>query len=132
MRSIEREKRGVRVAQFAVKEQIVDEEGRLTGAYKVTYTAPETFYATVSPAAGNTYADGFGWGVSYDRTMILHEIGTGISESSIVWVDSVPETDGEGMLVYGEDGEPTVPYEYVIASVAESYNVTNVALRKRQ
>lgn len=133
MRSLDRERRGVRIAAFRGKEQVVDDEGRLTGTWAVTYEPPETFYATVSPAAGNTYADGFGLGVSYDRTMIVHAIGLGIQESSVVWVDTIPDTDPEtGELNYDENHEPVTPYEYTIASVAESYNVTNVALKKRE
>ena len=130
MRSLAREMRTVWVSSYAGKTPVLDEQGRLTGEYVVARSKPFPVRCTLSPNGGNTYADGFGWGVSYDRTLISYDIDTGITEDSVVWVDCVPELDKSGELVVDENGLPTVPWDYAVGQVAVSYEVTNVALRK--
>lgn len=130
MRQLERERRGVWFAKFASKEKVFDEDGNFTGEWRIVYGKPELIRPTVSPNAGNTWADGFGMGVSMDRSMIIDRIGLGIDETCICWVDVRPRLDSDGNLVLDDDGLPVVPNDYTVSTVAESYNFTNVALKK--
>lgn len=132
MRQLLRERRRVWVSKYESKEQVVDSEGRMTGEWRVTRSKPVSYEPTISPCGGNVYADGFGWGASYDRTLIIDQLGTDITETSVLWVDKRPELDQDGNLVLDEYGEPTVPWDYTVTQVAESYNFTNVALAKVQ
>lgn len=131
MLSMARERRSVWFAAFSGKEQVVDGEGRLTGAWRIRYGEPFALMPTVSSESGNVFADGFGVGVDYDRTLILHDTATGVDETCVVWVDSEPELAEDGTLSVGEDGEPTVPYDYTVRKVGVSQNVTNIALKRR-
>jgi hypothetical protein len=132
MRSLEREKRGFWVAKFLGKQQIEDEQGRLTGEYALTYTNPELVIGTVSPRSGNTWGDGFGIGVDCDRTVIFDKIGMNLDESCIIWVDAKPQLDDTGALVLDELGLPVTPNDYTVSMVAESYNVTMLAIKKAE
>lgn len=129
MRQLERERRGVWFARFKSKEQIVDEDGALTGAWRITYDKPQLVTPTVSPRSGNTWGDGFGIGVDCDRTMVIDRLGTGIDETCVLWVDIRPKLDEYGEILY-EDGEMAVPYDYTVTMVGESYNFTSVAMKK--
>ena len=130
MRQLTREQRGAWFAAYAGKTELLDDDGRRTGEWVQSYDKPFFKICTVSPEAGNTFTDGFGLGEDLDRTMIIAEIGTGIDDHCIAWVDIVPETDASGNLVLASDGNPATPNNYVITKVAESYNLTNIALKK--
>lgn len=130
MRSKTSEKRFVWVSTYGGKTQDVDEDGMLTGEWTTVRNKPFQVECTLSPNGGNTYADGFGWGVSYDRTLIAYTTDTGITEDAVIWVDSEPELDEDGELVLDEDGNPTVSWDYSVSRIAVSYEVTNIALRK--
>lgn len=129
MRQLIREKRGVWFAPFKSKEQVVTEDGMLTGEWRISYGKPQVIYPTVSPRSGNTWGDGFGIGVDCDRTMVIAELGTGIDETCVLWVDVRPKLDEDGEILY-EDGEMVVPYDYLVTMVGESYNFTSVAMKK--
>ena len=130
IRQLLREQRGAWFASYAGKTELLDEDGRRTGEWVQSYGKPFLKVCTLSPEAGNTYTDGFGLGEDLDRTLIVGEIGTGIDDHCIAWVEVQPETDGDGNLVVDADGNPTVPNDYVITKVAQSYNLTNIALKK--
>lgn len=130
MRQLEREKRTVWVAPFKSKQQREDENGRLTGVWDVLYGKPVKHRPTLSPCAGNVISDGFGLGNDYDRTMIIADTGLGIDEASVVWVDCEPVLDRKGELLLGDDMLPVVPWDYAVSKVAESLNITNVAIKR--
>lgn len=130
MRQLERERRGVWFAKYLDKEPIVDTEGHRTGEYRLTYGKPFRFEMTVSPRTGNTWGDGFGIGVDCDRTALVDRVGTGIDETCIAWVDIRPKLNDDGSLAYGDDGQMVVQNDYKVVMVGESYNFTNVAIKK--
>ena len=130
MRQLERERRGAWFAKYEGKRQLTDEEGRLTGEWAVAYSKPELLKCTVSPRTGNTWGDGFGIGVDCDRTVVVPEIGTGLDEACVMWVDVTPELDEEGNAKLDEDGNFTVPNDYTVTMVAESFNFTSAAIKK--
>lgn len=130
MRQLERERRTVWASLYESREPETDEDGYLTGEYKVT-RKPVEIRPTVSPASGALEAYGFGTGGDYERTLVLDQTGTGMDENTVFWIDVEPEIDAQGNLVYGDDGNPTVPWDYVTARpVSESYSYTNVAVRR--
>lgn len=130
MRQLERERRGVWFAAYEGKKQLVDDEGRLTGEWAVSYSKPKLLKATVSPNSGNTWGDGFGIGVDCDRTVTVDDIGTGLDEACILWVDKQPTLLDDGSLELDEAGNPSVPNDYAVSMVAESYNYTAIAIKK--
>lgn len=127
-----REKREVWFAHYSGRSQVEDEDGRLTGAWKLSYGKPFLIRMTLSPESGNAFADGFGTGLDYDRTAIAHETSTGIDEDCLVWLSGPPETDSSGHVATDGSGEPETPFDYTVKKVAESVGITNVALKRRQ
>lgn len=109
MRQLERERRGFWFAPYAGKTQLVDSEGRLTGEWRISYGAPQFFTGTISPRSGNTWGDGFGIGVDCDRTLIVDRIGLGIDEACVLWIDTPPMVNEDGLLVLNDDGLPITP-----------------------
>lgn len=130
MRQLNKERREVWVSEYEGKKAVEDEQGRLTGEYAISYGKPFTVYPTLSPRSGNSWADAFGVGVNCDRTAIINEVGTGITDTCVLWVDRIPEVDDEGGLVINSDGTLKTPFDYRIEMVAESYNFTAVAMKK--
>lgn len=132
MRQLKREERGFWYSKYLGRVQGTDEEGRLTGEWTIAYSNPKRFVGTVSPRSGNTWGDGFGIGVDCDRTLIIDQIGLGIDETCILWVDSEPELNEDGSLKNDEDGVMTVPNDYTIVMAGESYNYTALAIKKAE
>ncbi len=130
MRQLERERRGVWFSRYEGKKQMVDEEGRLTGEWAVSYSKPELVACTVSPRTGNTWGDGFGIGVDCDRTIVVPETGLGIDEACVLWVDVKPELDDDGSVKLDDEENFTVPNDYTVTMVAESFNFTSIAIKK--
>lgn len=130
MRQLERERRTVWASLYESREPVTDEDGYLTGEYEVTRKLIE-FRPTVSPASGALEAYGFGTGGDYERTLVIDQTGTGMDENTVFWIDATPELNADGTLKYDEDGNPTVPWDYVAARpVSESMNYTNVAVMR--
>ena len=53
-----------------------------------------------------------------------------INEYTVLWIDSFPEFDKDGALVKNEDGEISVPHDYIIKAVARSLNSVSMAVSK--
>lgn len=132
MRQLERESRGFWWAKYLGKVQETDDQGRLTGEWAIAYSDPQRVVGTVSPRSGNTWGDGFGIGVDCDRTLVIDEVGLGIDESCILWVESEPELSDDGSLKVDGDGLMTVPNDYTIVMAGESYNFTALAIKKAE
>ena len=130
MRQLEREKRGVWFAPYEGKQMLLDEDGRMTGEWRVSYGKPVFHTCTVSPRSGNTWGDGFGIGVDCDRTVVIDQIGTGITETYIAWIDAKPQLDADGNLVLDDESLPIIPNDYSVVMVGESYNFTSIAIKK--
>lgn len=130
MRQLQRERRDVWFARYEGKEPIVDNDGFLTGEYRLSYGKPFKLRPTASPRRGNTWGDGFGIGVDCDRTIVLNEVGTGIDESCVCWVDKAPLLDEDGLIEVDDTGDMAVPNDYRVVMVAESYNFTSIAIKK--
>ena len=130
MRCMNRNKVKFFYALYEGREEIVDEYGNTSGEYNVRYGDPAEFYANISAAKGETQTRQFGENESYDKVVVLDNDAPAIDEYSVLWVDTVPELDGEGHLAVNEDGEMITPYDYIVKKVARSLNSVSVAISK--
>ena len=105
-------------ALYKGQTEIVDEYGNATGQYDVTYGEPIKALGNVSAAQGETQTRQFGDSESYDKVIVLDDVNTPIDEYSILWVDTLPESNTE------------LPHDYVVKKVARSLNNVSIAISK--
>ena len=122
MRTLNRNKIRIYYANYHDKIPIRDEYGNLTGEYRIAYGNPVAVMANVSAARGESTTRQFGEDVSYDRIIVLDDPAFPIAETSILWIDTVPEI--------AEDGSTETPYDYIVKQVAPSLNSVSIAVSK--
>lgn len=122
MRTLVRNKIRIFYANYRDKLPIVDEYGNLTGEYKISYDTPTEIKANVSAARGEVTTLLFGDDVSYDRIIVLDDPKFPITESSILWIDTLPEI--------AEDGNTYTPNDYIVKRVAPSLNSLSIAVSR--
>ena len=122
MRTLHRNKIRIFYANYRDKVPRKDEYGNLTGEYDITYDNPVEVKANVSAARGEATTRQFGDDVSYDRIIVVDDRRFPISESSILWIDTLPEI--------AEDGSTKTPYDYIVKQVATSLNSVSIAVSK--
>lgn len=129
MRNLQRNTRKVWVSLYSSKaKQMIS--GKWTGEWVITRSNPFPVYASLSAARGQASDELFGVSSNYSRTLIIDYPNTGITDTSVLWVNNTPEFDANGCLKLKDDGTPTVPFDYVVVSVAETMNVTTLALKE--
>lgn len=129
MRGLARDMRKLWVSLYSGKSKVMS-GGMWTGEWKVARSEPFPIYASLSPASGAAVSDVFGISADYDRVATLDYTRTGITETAVFWVDSEPEFDADGRMVVDASGNPSVPFDYLARRVAESPNVTSIALKR--
>ena len=122
MRTLTRNKIRIYYANYHDKTPLKDEYGNLNGEYKVTYDNPVAVMANVSAARGESTTRQFGEDVSYDRIIVLDDPAFPITETSILWIDTLPEI--------AEDGTTETPHDYIVKQVAPSLNSVSIAVSK--
>lgn len=122
MRTLIRNKSRIYYANYRDKSHIRDEYGNLTGEYEISYTNPIGVCANVSAARGESTTRQFGDDVSYDRIIVLDDPKFPITESSILWIDTLPS--------FKEDGTTDTPHDYIVKQVAPSLNSISIAVSK--
>jgi hypothetical protein len=122
MRTLVRNKIRIYYANYRDKTPLKDEYGNLSGEYKVTYENPVAVMANVSAARGESTTRQFGEDVSYDRIIVLDNPDFPIAETSILWIDTLPEI--------AEDGTTKTPHDYIVKQVAPSLNSVSIAVSK--
>ena len=122
MRTLNRNKIRIFYANYHDKTPIKDDYGNLTGEYKITYGNPVAVMANVSAARGESTTRQFGEDVRYDRIIILDDPRFPIAETSILWIDVIPEIS--------EDGTTETPHDYIVKQVAPSLNSVSIAVSK--
>ena len=122
MRTLNRNKIRIYYANYHGKTQLTDEYGNLTGEYEISYTNPTEVCANVSAARGEATTRQFGEDVRYDRIIVLDDPATHIAETSILWIDTLPEIT--------EDGSTKTPHDYIVKQVATSLNSVSIAVSK--
>lgn len=119
MRCMVRNKARFYYASYVGETPIIDEYGNATGEYEVSYTNPIEVFGNVSAAQGETENRQFGESESYDKVIVLDDRNAPIDEHSILWVDTLPHPDVNG-----------IPHDYIVKKVARSLNSVSIAIRK--
>lgn len=88
----------------------------------MTYSDPVECKAPITAANGEGQTQLFGVNEPYDKVITLNKGENFLKIGSILWVDTMPDLDGEG--------KATKPYDYIVVKTAESLNFVNVAIRK--
>lgn len=120
MRCMERNKRCFYFALFDSKDPVKDEDGHFTGEYIVSYKTPVQMRANISSVIGEAQAEMFGTDVDYDRVIVVDKPCCPIDEYSVLCIDSPPDYDDEGNLIY----------DYIVKKVARSINSVSYAVSK--
>ena len=122
MRTLNRNKIRIYYANYSGKKPLRDEYGNMTGEYEISYENPVSVMANVSAASGESTTRQFGEDVRYDRIIVLDDPKFPIAETSILWIDTLPEI--------AEDGSTTTPHDYIVKKVAPSLNSVSIAVSK--
>lgn len=122
MRTLTRNKTRIFYANYCDKLPIKDEYGNLNGEYKISYTNPIAVWANVSAARGEATTQLFGDDVRYDRLIVLDDPRFPITETSILWIDTLPNI--------AEDGSTKTPHDYIVKQIAVSLNAMSIAVSK--
>ena len=104
------------------KENLRDENGFLTGDFRLNYGKPIKSKANISAAMGETTIRQFGENVPYDKVIAMEVPDISIDEYSILWIDTLP--------VLKKDGTTDTPHDYVVKQVARSLNSVSLAVSK--
>lgn len=102
------------------KNELIDEYGNKTGEYEVVYGNPIKCRGNISASQGEMESRQFGDTESYDKVIVLNNVNVPIDEHSILWVDTLPDTD---------DTTET-PHDYIVKKVARSLNSVSIAISK--
>ena len=122
MRCMTRNKSEFYFASYKDKTEILDEYGNRTGEFKISYSDPIKCFGNVSAAQGEMQSRQFGESVSYDKVIVLDDINAPIDEYAILWVDTPPHLDDNGVT--------QTPHDYIVKKVARSLNGVSIAIRK--
>ena len=122
MRTLTRNKIRIYYANYRNKIPLKDEYGNLTGEYEISYDAPVEVKANVSAASGEATTRQFGDDVRYDRIIVIDDPAVPITETSILWIDALPEI--------AKDGSTYTPHDYIVKQVATSLNSVSIAVSK--
>ena len=83
MKCLKRNQTSLHYALYKGKEQITDEDGNLTGEYKVLYSDPVEMQANVSAASGASQVEQFGNSIQYDKVIVTDDISCPIDENTV-------------------------------------------------
>ena len=122
MRTLHRNKVRIYYANYREKIPLKDEYGNMTGEYDIAYDNPVEIKANVSAARGESSTRQFGEDVSYDRIILLDDPAFPIAETSILWIDTLPDI--------AEDGTTETPHDYIVKQVSPSLNSVSIAVSK--
>lgn len=115
LRTLERNKQVIYYALFDGKEPVIDEYGNQTGEYEILYTPPTLLKINVSAARGEYSTRQFGDTEKYDKVLMTDDLNVPITETSILWIDSL---------------DTTKPHDYIVKKVAKSLNSVSIAVSK--
>lgn len=72
----------------------------------------------------------FGENESYDKVIVIDENSYPIDEYSILWIDTMPKLNEDGLLATNAKGEIITPHDYVVKKIARSMNFVSIAISK--
>ena len=130
MKTLIRNKSKFYYALFERKIPKVDEYGNNTGEYEVRCQKPLKYLANISAAKGETSTRQFGESENYDRVIVMSNDSPKIDEYTVLWVDTVPKLDSNGLLLLNEDGSVVTPHDHIVKKVARSINSVSIAISR--
>ena len=98
-----------------------DDYGNETGDMGLTYDLPTEVSANISAARGTADLDAFGINTTYSKTIVTDNLTLPINKSTILWVDSTPDANGEA---------GAVKHDYAVVGVARSINSLTIAIKE--
>lgn len=130
MKTLIRNKIEFYYALFESKIPKVDEYGNNTGEYEVRWQKPLKYLANISAAKGETSTRQFGESENYDRVIVMSNDTPGIDEYTVLWVDTIPKLDSNGLLLLNEDGSVVTPHDHIVKKVARSINSVSIDISR--
>lgn len=121
MKALNRNKRQFWYANISTTASAYDDYGNETGEQNLTYSAPVSFMANISPARGTADLDAFGINADYTKTIVTDDLTLPVDKSTILWIDKTPDKDGEA---------GTIKHDYVVVAVAKSLNSMTIAIKE--
>lgn len=98
-----------------------DEYGNESGDMGLTYDLPTEVHANVSASRGTADLDAFGIGTNYSKTIAIDNLTLPIDEHTILWIECVPDANGEA---------GAVKHDYAVVAVAKSLNSMMIAVKE--
>lgn len=126
MRNLKISGRRMFYAIYNGKKPIIDPGGDESGDFDVMYSPPVEFSASLSAGKGTAQREVFGTDVDFTRTISTTDLSLPITETSLVWHETVPV-----LLPDGTADPDSADYE-VAAPRAEGLNVLVIALKARK
>lgn len=130
MRCMNRNKSIFYYALYVDKVEIKDEYGNATGEYKLIYGNPVKCSANISASKGEADTRQFGENEGYDKVIVTDNTSPKFDIYTILWIDTVPQLDADGVLARNEADEVITPYNYIVKKVAQSLNSVSIAISK--
>jgi len=130
MKTLIRNKIEFYYALFERKVPKIDEYGNNTGEYEVQWQKPLKYSANISAAKGETSTRQFGESENYDQVIVMDNNSPNIDEYTVLWVDTIPKLDSNGLLLLNEDDSVVTPHDHIVKKVARSINSVSVAISK--
>lgn len=122
MRSLERNKVTIYYALYSDKTEILDEYGQGVGEYISGYGNPVKFKIRVSPGKGKVEEQLFGKELAYSKVLCTADHSFPITETSRLWIDTLP--------VINPDGTTTTPHDYEMVCPKKDLNEWAFAVKK--
>ena len=121
MRALKRNKQTFWYANISKTDPAYDEYGNETGEQDITYDAPVSAVANISPSRGTADLDAFGINSDYSKTIVTDDLTLPIDKSTILWIGITPDSNGEA---------GTIKHNYVVVTVAKSLNSLTIAIKE--
>lgn len=122
MRNLVKNKKPFYALNYLRNEDVLDEDGNLTGEKTVIYTKAFKVKANISGARGSSQSEIFGTDIRYDKSFVLTTAEfkrLKLTENSVFFIDKKPTY---------EDGQPL--YDYRVKKIAEVINDVAIAVEK--
>ena len=115
MKCLKRNQRTFYFAPFLRKEKLDKGYG-----YKPIYGDLVMLRGNISAGTGETSAEQFGNNIEYDKVIVLDDPHVAINESSILFIDVMPDKNDKGDYIY----------DYIVKKIAPSLNSVSIAISR--
>lgn len=128
MRCLNRNKAPLWYANYIGNKELLDEDGRKTGQYRLEYGKVNKIRANISAARGESSTRQFGDDENYDKVVVVEDPNVEIDEHSILWVGTTPKRNDQGFLDVDSIGNVLTPHNYIVRRVARGLNGASIAI----